>query len=522
MSRKRKQATAPGHARDGRAGVALHRGEARSRLALFLGIYVLLSLLLFDPKLSTGGDNAVYLILAKSIAQGKGYLNLYLPGAPAHTQYPFGFPLLLASVVWIVGGVNVIAAKLLVLLTGIGATCFAYGICRQLFPERANLVAAFMLSIPMFIVNNHWVFSEVPFLCFSLGAIYFLLKAKPGRELFYWLGMGFAAYASLLRSAGIALVLGVLVFLLLKKRYKLLGIFLALFLLAFVPWQVRNARAGGQPYLAQLLARHPYIPDYGRANARDFALRVWRNLRDYVTIVLPIGLLPVIKPGWLARVVGVLFASLAVLGFVRRLKRWSVIETYMPFVVLVLLGWPELWMGERFLLPFVPLIVFYVFTTLDRLGEKLEWRRLTVAVVALLAALNCFMLVRLAKTAVTDNINYLHGDRYAGYSSDWRRYFEAIEWIGESIPADKVVLARKPEFVYLLSGRQSICYPFTYDHAKVRQAIEQVDYILYDDFRWNETTKYFLAPVLQEELDRYPVLHQTSEPPFYVLAVRRK
>ncbi|MGB9721929.1 MAG: hypothetical protein ACPL28_10685, partial [bacterium] len=60
-------------------------------LWIFLLIYTILSLLLFDPKLFTGGDNAVYIILAESITTGKGYKNIYLPEQPPHTQYPPGF-----------------------------------------------------------------------------------------------------------------------------------------------------------------------------------------------------------------------------------------------------------------------------------------------------------------------------------------------------------------------------------------------------------------------------------------------
>ena len=41
-------------------------------------------------------DDGVYTILGKSIATGQGYRFLHLPGAPAATHYPPGYPLLLA------------------------------------------------------------------------------------------------------------------------------------------------------------------------------------------------------------------------------------------------------------------------------------------------------------------------------------------------------------------------------------------------------------------------------------------
>ena len=43
-----------------------------------------------------GGDSVIYYLLGKAIADGKGYVDLHLPGEPVHTQYPPLFPLLLA------------------------------------------------------------------------------------------------------------------------------------------------------------------------------------------------------------------------------------------------------------------------------------------------------------------------------------------------------------------------------------------------------------------------------------------
>ena len=44
-------------------------------------------------------DDGVYAILAKSLATGQGYRYLHLPGAPAATHYPPGYPIFL-SLLW--------------------------------------------------------------------------------------------------------------------------------------------------------------------------------------------------------------------------------------------------------------------------------------------------------------------------------------------------------------------------------------------------------------------------------------
>jgi hypothetical protein len=124
----------------------MHQVKRKSILLLLvLFIYCALSILLFDPKLSTGGDNAIYIILAESISTGKGYKNIYMPDEPEHTQYPFGFPLLLALFMLIFGS-NILGLKVFILLFGCGATYFMYKISSYLIKQTHMLVMLFYLS----------------------------------------------------------------------------------------------------------------------------------------------------------------------------------------------------------------------------------------------------------------------------------------------------------------------------------------------------------------------------------------
>ncbi len=492
-------------------------------LLVFLAVYALLSVLLFDPKVSVGGDNAVYLTLAKSIATGKGYVQLHLPDEPAHAQYPFGFPVLLLLVHVLSGGVNVLGAKLLVVLAGIGAVFFMYGICEHLFKKKAWVVMALMVSVPMFVTYNHKVLTEIPFLCFSMGTIYFLLKASVKRRAFYWIGFGLAICAFLLRTAGISLIMGVTLFLLLRKQYKYLGIFVLLFLVAFVPWQIRNASLGqGHPYLEQFLAKNPYQVELGRIGVSDLVDRVWRNLLTYSFGVVPTGLVSLLKQSALAWVAGGVLVGLAIAGFVRKIRNRSVVEAYALFGALALVIWPAVWTGDRFLLSLLPVLVIYIFTGLFWLESKLKWRYFVLAITGILVLLNGIKIVQMAQAAVTDNIRYLKGDRDAGDSPDWRHCFEAIEWIRTNVETECVVMARKPEFVYLLSGHKSICYPLTRDRAEVIEAIGKADYVLFDNFRWTGLTERLLEPALWEERGRLLLAYETGPPKFYVVKVKKE
>jgi 4-amino-4-deoxy-L-arabinose transferase-like glycosyltransferase len=257
-----------------------------------------LSVLLFDPKPTTSGDNARYLMLGKSLAEGKGYRDLYLPDAPVHTQYPPGFPLILAAITLVSGGVNVLAAKLFVVLTGIGAMFFIYRLGELIFRDKASPVMVLFASVPALVVNNHWILSEVPFLLLLAATLYCLVLAD-GRPRATAARLqigacGLAVAACLIRTAGVVVVLGMVLLFLVRRQYRNLFILLLLLAVAAVPWQVHNASAGhSQPYLEQLLAKNPYYLDHGRAGIADWALRVWQNLRVYVARVGPWMIFPV-------------------------------------------------------------------------------------------------------------------------------------------------------------------------------------------------------------------------------------
>ncbi|MBM3312958.1 phospholipid carrier-dependent glycosyltransferase [candidate division WOR-3 bacterium] len=490
-----------------------------------LGLYVVFSLLLFDPKPATFGDNARYLILGKALAQGAGYRDLHLPEAPEHTQYPPGFPLMLAAVTILGGGVNVPAAKLLVLLSGLAAMFFIYRVCRLTFEESAWPAMAVVASLPMLVENNHWVLSEMPFLLMTTAALYCLVLADSRPKLnSMWLRISAGALAILscyVRTAGLAVVLGVAFYFLVRRQYRSLGLFLLAAAAALLPWQLRNARANqGQPYLEQLLAKHPYFLEQGRAGFSDWVLRVWQNLRDYTSRVVPRMVCPTRENTWYEAVIGVVLSLLTGLGWWKGLKRHTALAGCALGAGPVLLGWPYIWLTERFLLPFLPLVVVFLFGGVRWLSSRLKWRWFVPGLAGLLVLANAVRMHALARQAIGDNLGYLKGDHYSGYPIDWRRYFEAIEWIKANTPENALVLARKPEFVYLLSGRRSFCYPISRDHAQVKAALQRSQYVLADNFAWTETTPVLLGPVLQANPELWELAFTTPEPEFYVLKVR--
>lgn len=472
---------------------------------------------MFDPKLFTGGDNAIYMILAESISHGKGYRDLYLPDELPHTQYPFGFPLLLAPFV-LFFGMNAVILKFVVVVSGLAALYFMIKICESLFKEKVFFLIAAYVSIPIMINYNHWILSEMPFICFSLAAIYLLMKAPDNREYLYYVGFVCGIYAVFIRTAGIGLVLGIIIWLLLRKRYKQFIIFVGMFVVIFVPWQLRSAgveRGGG--YIEQLLAKNPYQMDLGRIGVADLVKRMVRNFTYYTFTILPSTLLPALKARFLEITAGTLLAVLTIVGFAIRVRRRTFLEIYFVVSVVLLLAWPDVWSSDRFLLPVLPIVMIYMYHGVAWLKDKVKFGYLVEVFAGIIIVLNTIDIIPAVRQSVALNMAYVKGDDYAGYSSDWRRLFEIIELTKTHVPQGSVIMARKPEFVYLLGRHKSLIYPFTKDHWQVQEAIDRCDYIILDSCYW--TTRQYLLPVLIENPDRYTIIRKTEKPEFYLVKI---
>ncbi len=491
-------------------------------LLLFLFIYLVLSVLLFDPKLFPGGDNAAYIILAESLSSGKGYKDLYLPAEPPHTQYPPGFPLLL-SLPFLLFGSNIVILKFFVLLAGIGSLIFMYKICESFFREKVVMIMAFYVSVPLLITFNHWILSEMPFLCFSLGAIYFFMKARADKDYFYYVSFICATYSCFIRMAGISLILAMGFFLVLRKQYKHFAVFLLIFLAVFIPWFIRNSNIPHEwGYLDQLLAKHPYRMEMGRVNVLELLERAKDNFTIYVFTEYPLTLFPFFEnKGDVLMIIGTFLTLFVIIGFATRIRSLSAIELYFLISLIILFAWPQSWSSQRFLLPILPFCILYTYFSLFWISRKFKARYIVQIVTGFLVLLNLLYIIPQVEETFKNNSAYLSGDQYAGYTPKWRVYFGLIDLIRENVPPGNIIMARKPQFVYLLAKRKSFVFPFTSDHNKIKDAINRSDYILIDNLSGLIQTRLFVLPVLQKEPQNYGIVGVSPDSGFYVLKVKK-
>ncbi|MEO0132566.1 MAG: hypothetical protein ABIK73_06550 [candidate division WOR-3 bacterium] len=491
----------------------------------------LFNLLLFDPKLFTGGDNAVYISLAESIASGNGYKDIFDPDNPPHTQYPFGLPLLLTPIVY-VWGHNYILMKLLIIFIGLGLIYFLGRLLQQISTWEITLFVVLLTALNPYIIEySHWILTEIPYLFFSILGIYLLERAlnSQNRGLVYLIaGAGAIVYSYFIRPTGLALIAAGFLILLIKKRYKYALIYSAVILICVFPWFYRNARIGEVLGLSQkmLMMRSVYNMESGTMTFSELINRVLANLRIYSFTIIPQSIFYNIPEHDLGKLLLALILILPwLLGFGHQIiKKFSLSHLYFLSYFLIVLPWHEYVSTERYFLPVLPLFLYFVANGLITISNKLKISKswLLGPYLVVISFISVFNIVKMAPTQLNNLILYLKGDKYAGYSPDWVRFFEAAEWIKANTPENSVVISRKPPFVYLVARRKGKIYPFTFDREKVKSFLfdSKAKYILVDHFYWTGTTPKYLIPVLQEYPDKYEILFISKPPETLVLKTK--
>lgn len=524
--------------------------------------HLVLALLSFDPTPHTGGDNASYISLAHSLLERGTYQELYDPALPPHTQYPPAFPAILAFFM-LLGIGSWVKLKLVVVAFSAAAVGATYlWLRRRSGPGVALGVALVLAASPLVLDMAHWVLSDVPFWAFTALALWAYDGIQPdGRGGVGAAGAGVVSRAGsgaspvvgsassagpgadpeahkghlvavtiaiaatvlsyFTRSAGLPLALAAGGWLAWRRRWRELAI-LVVVLLPLASWWWLRARAlGGVDYVNQFWWVNPYAPELGRIGAAGLVQRIIENTSNYAGTHLP--LLLVGSTGGVAVSLSVVAILAALVGWGYRLRSPGVAEIFFPLYLGLILVWPAVWSGERFLLPAYPLIQGYAAELLVRVvrrvrpGAAIPVGTAAVALVLLLAA--PALRQGIAQSAACMAL-YRAGEPYPCLGPVWRDFYGIAEWARESLPDDAVVVSRKPRLFYGLSERRGVIYPFSTDPEDFFAAVRSsgARYLVLDQL--GGVSARYLGPVLESHPDAFCFLHGAAAGHAALLGIR--
>jgi len=477
----------------------------------------------FDGKLDSNGDNASYYILGKALANGNGYVNINNINKEANNHFPPGYPVIVSGIIKVFGDSpeNLkIANGLFLLLTHI-ALYF-------LIKHVTNRESAAIIALLLVIMNSHLlrystiIMSEVPFLFFSTATLLAFTKINyqkpPWKDVYLYIVIALLTISFHIRTSGVALIVGILLFLVISRHWKHVAIITIILLLLAMPWQIRSQSLGGSSYIKQLKMVNPYRPELGKANFKDYFSRFGNNINRYLSREIPTATLSITQPNyrqaasiseWLY---GIFFFAVIIFGVLNLKKYKLLIFTYLAGTLAILSLWPDVWIGIRFILPAIP---FLILGLVNGLQELLI--RITPAPVSKYVIWLPVLLIIL----LFPNIKKMKQQAKAEITTEWANYFSLAGWVGDNLEENTVVACRKPGLFYMYSN----CYTVNYKYTPVAQdfindlVIKHVDYVIMDQLGYSSTSRY-LYPVIQNNPEKFELIQERSKPSTYLFLLK--
>lgn len=453
-------APAPMHERPGAPWGAR---RARILLAILLA-GVVVGWFARQPALSTGGDEATYLLLSESLAHGQ-YRDNFVLGTPPHAKYPPGMPAWLL-VVHTLGGSNLDVPRGINLLLLALTALLAADIARRVVAPTIGLgVAAAVSFNPAMVQFAGSLLSETLYGILSLLAIWALFRHEgrhPVRRAAV-VAVVAALAAFLTRTAGISLLAAVAVTLLLQqRRWTTLAGAMLLAAGAFT-WirYVRTASEGslGRSYTGEVaysvsVASGEGMLGHMAAIAKSYL--IWVPSSQFGFPAIP-------GSGWDNALWAGVIAIPATLGVVLLLRRWTAGVLYLGAYIAMLLLWP--FADGRLATPVLPILLVAIAVALawgfTRLGVR-HPHRLALAGVLALAAVGA---VRTTRDAIRNS-----GCRAlppyqdpACHSAPQRDWIAAASFIADSLPETAVVATTQPAPLYLRTHRRTLPWEHLYE-----------------------------------------------------------
>jgi hypothetical protein len=417
-------------------------------------------------------DSGLYVLTARSLAAGEGYVYLDEP----FFLRPPGLSWLIAAVQGDGPFDPIPLNRMMMVFAATTAAAVFFAFRPQHGRGLALAVALLAGTSPLLVQRFNWVLSELPFLTLLFLAIGCSARAGPAEEgderwrpVYGWAGALCFAAAFYVRPAAVAALPGMLWMAWRGKAdLRQRAIALAPVLLAVVlclPWIVYGRTAAARAtapseqlmlfdYATALLHVDIGDPESERIDAAEWGKRVTHNARGMTEAMSRSVLGTDAAAARLALVALVLFGAAKTARRRASLAEW----TALGYAVILLVYFAY---KPRLASPLVPFVYLYALVGLStgvawlalRAGARLEARTAALAFAAVLGILNAVRLSSHLDPRLGPDGETLRGAR-------WRERVQAAHWLRENTPADAVLLVGDAPVMSVLSGRRAYSYHF--------------------------------------------------------------
>lgn len=433
-------------------------------LPMSLVLTTIFGILLFEPKVSIGGDDSMYI--------NRAY-NFITKGSFPTFQGPL-YPIFLGMIIYL-AGTKLLLFKVISLLCFLGHQWFTFKLFR-------NFLAPFPLFIFFLLISTSAAllfyscstYNEVFFLFIQSIFLYHFSKSfiNDSKGLDFkrdYVNILISCFLALLlaltKNVGLVSVMGVVIYFLFVKNWKMSLTFLFVFiammlsfnLLKTTFWEVKDAQISGQ--LDALMLKVPYNQDSGKEDAYGFLMRLVDNSKVYLGYHFRniFGLAvdqKIAEHSFFTLLIYCLFIPGFFIAF-RKSKFWLFIGVYASvafgttFLIL-----QTFWDQERLIIVFTPLLLAFLLYTLYYLFTEIFPKQANILLLFFVMLIGANFIRTFSKIPEQIEIlsKYMDGDKYYGFPEDWIYYLKMAEWVNQNLPENSYVACRKPGMAFVYSG----------------------------------------------------------------------
>ena len=469
---------------------AFFKKNENSVFYISLFFTILFSLLLFDPKVSAGGDDSAYVIRAfKFIKEFK---------FPTF-QGPL-YPIILSPFVAIFG-IQIKLLKGLSLIFMIGHLFFFHKTFKDRIPATLHASALLIISLSSsYLYFSYQTYVEAFYLFVqSIGIWIFVKYFIDGEEHKFNLKTDYKKYLylglvilvmGLTRSVGYATIGVVIIFFMVYKKWQAIlptvasfGILYILYsMLRRLIWGIHGADFSGQG--KGLMYKNYYSHAEGKEDLAGFLQRFIDNSNLYLSKHLYIFMgvrketVPMTVIPWLTIFTYALFI-VAIIFVIRKNKYLFLASVYtgvLCFITFLIIQ--KSWDQARLIIPYYPMILLVLLASIYYVLKKISNNilKLTLPVIVIIILFSSFKVCALKSKKNSE----LKGPWY-GQTPDWINYIKCSKWCAKGLPKNAVIGSRKPGISFMYSGGRNFegIYKFpTLNSAEILNNMKDSVYII--------------------------------------------
>lgn len=442
-------------------------GFFKSKPFWVVGIPIILGcftyFLLFDAKVSIGGDDSGYLMRAHRFIE--------------HGEFPFYqgpvYPMVLGFFM-LFFGINLFVLKFLSVLFIVGSIFILYKTFEKHVSPLVMFFALTLVGINSYIgLYASMTYSEA-FFIFGLSLfLHFFIRNFVDTDsgsfdvkeiLNVFLLSLFVFILSQIRFVGIATLGAAIVFFIFYKKYyhsiAAIGFFAAIYTGYHFLKVSLDIPDGMSTQMELLFNVDPYDATKGKETLSGFVGRFFGNSDLYLgkTFLTQIGLRPEFSESnsMLTIIVYLLLLGSAFLFYKNQNK--ALVFSFLALLALMSLTFIVLqtyWDQDRMIVVYYPLLFIVLLSGINLLlnEKKLKPFRIILPIIGfiLIAVSLSRTFPKLQENTLVVQKNF-GGDKYYGFSEDWVNYLKMSEYVGKNLPKETVVGSRKAGMSYVYSN----------------------------------------------------------------------